>query len=80
MALTSDEDEFVAAVRRMAAPPGALAAVGADLPVDLTLARAASARAFAAQHSWSRRADAFAAAIGLRAPQPTDHDGPPVLV
>ena len=41
MALTSDETEFVAAVRRLAAVPGAPASA------DATAARAASARAFA---------------------------------
>jgi hypothetical protein len=80
MTLTSDEGEFIAAVRRMAGAPGSPAAAESAQPADQKLARAAAARAFAAQHSWTRRADAFAAAIGLRAAQPSDHDGPPVLV
>jgi teichuronic acid biosynthesis glycosyltransferase TuaH len=50
MALTSDETEFVAAVRRLAVVPGAPASA------DATAARAASARAFAGRHTWRQRA------------------------
>jgi teichuronic acid biosynthesis glycosyltransferase TuaH len=50
MALTSDETEFVAAVRGLAVVPGAPASA------DATAARAASARAFAGQHTWRQRA------------------------
>jgi teichuronic acid biosynthesis glycosyltransferase TuaH len=55
IALTSDEAEFVAAVRRLAAGSGTPA----------TAARAEVARSFAAQHSWQRRAETLAAVIGL---------------
>jgi teichuronic acid biosynthesis glycosyltransferase TuaH len=66
MALTSDPAEFVAAVRRLAGAPGAGTEVRGKPPL------ADRARAFAAEHSWTRRADALAAAIGLRtaSPQP----------
>ena len=36
--------------------------------------RAVLARAFAAQHTWERRAQVLAAAAGLRAPQPRAHE------
>ena len=66
MALTSDPAEFVAAVRRLAGAPGARTEVRGEPRL------ADRARAFAAEHSWTRRADALAAAIGLRtaSPQP----------
>jgi teichuronic acid biosynthesis glycosyltransferase TuaH len=57
MALTSDETEFVAAVRRLAAVPGAPASA------DATAARATSARAFAGRHSWRQRAAQLAETI-----------------
>jgi teichuronic acid biosynthesis glycosyltransferase TuaH len=56
MALASSPAEFVSAVRRLAAGPGS---AGPEL------ARRARCRAFAARHSWARRADLLAAAIGL---------------
>lgn len=62
MALTSDPGEFVAAVERLAGSPGLAAGPGA---ADRDRSRSAAARAFADQHSWPRRAEAFAAAIGL---------------
>jgi teichuronic acid biosynthesis glycosyltransferase TuaH len=61
MALTSDETEFVAAVRRLAAVPGGPA------PVDAAAERAASARAFAGRHTWQQRAAQLAAVTGLTA-------------
>ena len=80
MALASGKTEFAAAVRRLAGEPGAPdAAEPRPGPGDDT-ARAASARAFAGRHSWPRRADALAAAMGLRAQRPSEHDGPPVHV
>jgi len=60
MALTSDETEFVAAVRRLAAVPGAPASA------DAAAARAASARAFAGRHTWRQRADQLAENIERR--------------
>jgi teichuronic acid biosynthesis glycosyltransferase TuaH len=50
------------------------ATAGRATAADANAARAASARAFAARHTWERRAEVLAAAIGLRAPQPTAHD------
>jgi teichuronic acid biosynthesis glycosyltransferase TuaH len=66
MALTSDEIEFVAAVRRLASQPGG--GTTAQPAAERDPARAASARAFAARHTWARRAEALAAAVGLPAP------------
>jgi glycosyltransferase involved in cell wall biosynthesis len=80
MALASGEAEFAAAVRRLAGEPAARATTGRRPEAGDSTARAASARAFADRHSWPRRADALAAAIGLRAPRPSEHDGPPVYV
>ena len=80
MALASDGTGFAAAVRRLAGEPGSAAAAEPPAGPEGGPARAASARAFAGRHSWPRRADALAAAIGLRAPRTTDHDGPPVRV
>jgi teichuronic acid biosynthesis glycosyltransferase TuaH len=68
MALTSDGTEFVAAVRRLAGPPTAPAAGEPPAASEADQARAASARAFAAQHTWARRAEALAVAVGLLAP------------
>jgi hypothetical protein len=80
MALASDGTGFAAAVRRLAGEPGRAAAAEPSRAPEGDKARAASAWAFADRHSWARRADALAAAIGLRAPRTTDHDGPPVRV
>lgn len=66
MALASEPGEFVAAVRRLAGPPGSQAGPRRTAAPGPEPARSAAARAFAGQHSWPRRADAFAAAIGLR--------------
>jgi hypothetical protein len=55
MTLASTPAEFVSAVRRMVPGPR-----GAQ-----EQARRERCRAFAARHSWARRADALAAAIGM---------------
>jgi teichuronic acid biosynthesis glycosyltransferase TuaH len=55
MTLASTPAEFVSAVRRMLPGP----------PGEQEQARRERCRAFAARHSWTRRADALAAAIGL---------------
>lgn len=60
MVLTSDPAEFVAGVRRLAGEPGS------GQPGRDTATVAGWARAFAAEHTWARRADELAAAIGLR--------------
>jgi teichuronic acid biosynthesis glycosyltransferase TuaH len=68
LALANGSDEFVAAMRRMTRDSHALADVGYDrhpAPDSSGLVRAAQCRAFADRHSWSRRADAFAALLGL---------------
>ncbi len=70
MALTSDRPEFVAAVRRLAGAPGSQAGPRQHPAPGAEPARSAAARAFADQHSWPRRADAFAEAIGLPAASP----------
>jgi len=67
MALTSGETEFVAAVRRLGAVPGAPASA------DATAARAAAARAFAGRHTWRQRATQLAAVTGLAAAVSGDH-------
>ncbi len=66
MALAGTSADFVAAVRRIAAgdspatPGGGLRTVGTK-----DLARASHCMAFAARHTWERRASSFASAIGL---------------
>ncbi len=62
LSLAGGPAEMVAAVRRMTARPGGPAL-------------AARCRSFAARHSWGRRADALAAAIGL-APDAAPAAGP----
>jgi teichuronic acid biosynthesis glycosyltransferase TuaH len=54
MTLASTPDEFVSAVRRMVAGPR-----------EQEQARRGQCRAFAARHSWARRGDAMASALGL---------------
>jgi len=80
LALASGKTEFAAAVRRVAGKPGSAATAMRSPGPRGRAARAAAARAFADRHSWPRRAEALAAAIGLRALRATDHDGPPVHV
>jgi teichuronic acid biosynthesis glycosyltransferase TuaH len=79
MALASGGTDFAAAARRLAGKPGS-AATAKRSHEPGGAARAAAARAFAGRHSWPRRAEVLAAAIGLRALRATDHDGPPVHV
>jgi hypothetical protein len=55
MTLASTPDEFVRAVHRMVPSPGE----------GNEQARREQCRAFASRHSWARRADALAAAIGF---------------
>jgi teichuronic acid biosynthesis glycosyltransferase TuaH len=61
LALAGSPAEFVEAIRAMTKGAGL---AGSD-PGDREVARSQCCRAFADQHSWSRRADALAAAIGL---------------
>jgi teichuronic acid biosynthesis glycosyltransferase TuaH len=96
MTLASTPAEFVSAVRRLAAQPGGgvdPALPGALDPAQpdggvaappggaWEVARRDRCRAFARRHSWARRADALAAAIGLRparaAPSPVAGTQPP---
>lgn len=59
---------FVTALRRLVGEPGAAAAADADgATAAPELPQAGRGREFADRHSWPRRADAFAAAIGLPA-------------
>jgi teichuronic acid biosynthesis glycosyltransferase TuaH len=60
LALADGAAQFPAALRRMLANP----AIDHDRPASVI---AEHCRAFAARHSWSQRAEAFAAAIGLPA-------------
>ena len=64
LALASDRHAFIKALRRIVGDPekGDTRATGR---ADLEPAHAECCRAFAARHSWSRRADDLAAAIGL---------------
>ena len=96
MTLASTPAEFVSAVRRLAAQPGggldpvypgALDPAQPDGGVAAPpggaweVARRDRCQAFARRHSWARRADALAAAIGLRpagaAPSPVAGTQPP---
>ena len=69
LVLADDAASFVDAVRSLAGDPGLPGAPGdVELPPGagrITQARADKCRTFAEGHSWSRRADAFASAIGL---------------
>jgi teichuronic acid biosynthesis glycosyltransferase TuaH len=71
LALAGDRAEFMAALRHMAGEPGRPARAGAS-PAAMAAepADAQWCRAFASRHSWSCRADALAALIGLPAPAP----------
>lgn len=66
MMLTSDPAEFVTGVRRLAGEPGS------GHPHQDAATVAGLARAFAAEHTWARRADELATAIGLRAARQPD--------
>ena len=71
LALAGDRAQFIDAVRQMAGDPGRPVRAGASLAaMAAEPAGAQRCRAFAARHSWSRRADALAALIGLPAPGP----------
>jgi len=64
LALADDRADFVTAVRQIVGNPGTPDRVVGSL-ADRDPAGAGRCRAFAARHSWSCRADALAAAIGL---------------
>lgn len=66
MVLASNSADFVNAIRRIAASDSPSAADG-GLPSTVTKdpTRASQCRAFAARHSWERRASSFASVIGL---------------
>jgi teichuronic acid biosynthesis glycosyltransferase TuaH len=64
LALASDRKAFINALRRMVGEPRRSGTRAAGLPATEP-AYAERCRVFAARHSWSRRADALAAAIGL---------------
>jgi teichuronic acid biosynthesis glycosyltransferase TuaH len=75
MALATDRAGFVNAVRRIVGDPRRPDQAGASHAAAET-AQAERCRAFAARHTWSRRADALAATIGLTASPgmtPSDH-------
>jgi teichuronic acid biosynthesis glycosyltransferase TuaH len=72
MTLASTPAGFVSAVRRLAAEPGGLDATSrgggpeaTDASGGREAARRERCRVFARRHSWARRADTLAAAIGL---------------
>jgi teichuronic acid biosynthesis glycosyltransferase TuaH len=65
-ALAKSPVEFIAAICRMAGDPLNLVRAGrGSSPTAVAPSIADKCRRFAERHSWSRRADAFAAAIGL---------------
>jgi teichuronic acid biosynthesis glycosyltransferase TuaH len=68
LALPGSRAEFIAAVRRMAGDPSSPTSTGRE-PDQKGLGPSISerCRAFAERHTWSRRAEAFATAIGLPA-------------
>jgi len=66
LALADDHVTFIDALRHIVGDPGKPAQTGCGL-ADRESAHAERCRAFAARHSWSRRADALAAVIGLTA-------------
>jgi teichuronic acid biosynthesis glycosyltransferase TuaH len=80
MALASNPADVVAAVRALVGEPGdpAAAGPGAGAP-DTGLRRAERCQAFAARHTWAKRADAMAAAIGFPAVQ-EDRNGASALI
>jgi teichuronic acid biosynthesis glycosyltransferase TuaH len=64
LALANDREAFINALRRIAGDPGK-ADAGSSGAAGMEPPQAEPCRAFAARHSWSRRADTLAAAIGL---------------
>jgi teichuronic acid biosynthesis glycosyltransferase TuaH len=79
LALARDPAEFVVAVRRLAGEPGSRAQPGAK-PEPAGPPQAERGRAFADRHSWQRRADVFASAIGLSPAHDNSRSGPPARV
>jgi teichuronic acid biosynthesis glycosyltransferase TuaH len=63
-----------AARAKAGSPKAGRAGAGSVKAAGGNAARAASARAFAAHHTWERRAEVLAAAAGLRAPQHSAHE------
>jgi teichuronic acid biosynthesis glycosyltransferase TuaH len=69
MALASTPADVVAAVRRMVGEPGDPAQTDPEAATGGSeLSRSDRCRLFAARHSWARRADVLAAAVGLTSP------------
>ena len=68
LALADNQDAFIRALRKMVGEPGQPADAGSGRR-GAESARAEACQAFAARHTWSRRADALAVAIGLT-PEP----------
>jgi teichuronic acid biosynthesis glycosyltransferase TuaH len=66
LTLASGRDAFINALRHVVGDPGTANTNASDLTGTESM-RAERCRAFAARHSWARRADALAAAIGLTA-------------
>lgn len=64
LTLASGRDAFINALRHVVGDPGTANTNAGDLTGTESM-RAERCRAFAARHSWARRADALAAAIGL---------------
>jgi teichuronic acid biosynthesis glycosyltransferase TuaH len=66
MVLANNSADFVNAIRRLAASDSPAAAGGGFPSVATKVpARASQCMAFAARHTWERRANSFAAVIGL---------------
>jgi teichuronic acid biosynthesis glycosyltransferase TuaH len=66
LALAGGSEEFIAALRGMVGDPSTAASASREPGLTgLEPPTADHCRAFAARHSWSRRAEAFAAAIGF---------------
>jgi len=69
LAVARDRGEFIDAVRHLAGDPGKLARSAASVAVTASEpGDAERCRAFAARHSWARRAESLAALIGLTGP------------
>jgi teichuronic acid biosynthesis glycosyltransferase TuaH len=69
LALARDNADYVAAIRRIVADESYLGGVGVSQPgYGRNRTRADRCIAFAARHTWPRRAEAFASAIGLSVP------------
>jgi hypothetical protein len=80
MTLASSPADVVAAVRGLVGEPGNPAAAGPGATATGPgLRRDERCRAFAARHTWAKRADTLAAAIGFPAVK-EDRDGPSVLI